>query len=33
MISHVFYPYSFLLMPIRKVISYCLDKNPYVETA
>ena len=32
-ISHIFYPYSFLLTPIRKVISYCLDAYPYVEIA
>lgn len=29
-ISHVFYPYSFLLTPIQKVISYCLDADLHV---
>lgn len=32
-ISHVFYPYFFLLTPIQKVISSCLDAYPYVEIA
>ena len=29
-ISHIFYPYFFLLTPIQKVISYCLDADPHV---
>ena len=32
-IYHIFYPYFFLLTPIQKVISFCLDAYPYVEIA